>query len=182
VFLFCCCFPVEIDRVSGPDAGVLLVGTTCGSIIAVGIFSSSEVSVALRTSAAAIIVRGHMGDVNSVACDGDKQVERASVRVALPHLISLEVVYTGSYDGLVRCWDLETKQCVFALSALRSISLSILHALTPVVQAYSARTSWSPSFASISIAPTADWLSGTEAAVSAAGRHAPMRAEKLKIS
>lgn len=31
----------------------------------------SEVSVALRTSAAAIIVRGHMGDVNSVACDGD---------------------------------------------------------------------------------------------------------------
>ena len=31
--------------------------------MAVGIFSSSEVSVALRTSAAAIIVRGHMGDV-----------------------------------------------------------------------------------------------------------------------
>lgn len=182
VFLFWCYFSVECDRASGPDAGVLLVGTTCGSIIAVGIFSSSEVSVALRTSAAAIIVRGHMGDVNSVACDGDKQVERASVGVALPRLISLEVVYTGSYDGLVRCWDLETKQCAFALSALRSVSLSTLLALTPVVQAYSARTSWSPSFASISIAPTADWLSGTEAAVSAAGRHAPMRAEKLKIS
>ena len=42
--------------------------------MAVGIFSSSEVSVALRTSAAAIIVRGHMGDVNNVACDSDKQV------------------------------------------------------------------------------------------------------------
>ena len=53
---------------------MLLVGTTNGSIMAVGIFSSSEVSVALRTSAAAVIVRGHMGDVNTVACDGEKQV------------------------------------------------------------------------------------------------------------
>ena len=142
VFLFCCCFPVEIDRVSGPDAGVLLVGTTCGSIIAVGIFSSSEVSVALRTSAAAIIVRGHMGDVNSVACDSDKQVERVLQRSRQNRSVSfsLEVVYTGSYDGLVRCWDMETKQCTLALSALRRISLSTLNGLIPFVQAYSART------------------------------------------
>jgi hypothetical protein len=62
------------QRASGPDAGVLLVGTTNGSIIAVGIFSSSEVSVALRTSAAAVLVRGHMGDVNALTCHGDKQV------------------------------------------------------------------------------------------------------------
>ena len=68
------CVHTRSSLFPGPDAGVLLVGTTNGSIIAVGIFSSSEVSVALRTSAAAILVRGHMGDVNNVACDSDKQV------------------------------------------------------------------------------------------------------------
>jgi WD40 repeat protein len=117
-----CYYPVGRDSVSGPDAGVLLVGTTCGSIIAVGIFSSSEVSVALRTSAAAIIVRGHMGDVNSVACDSDKQVELPSICITSYANISLQVTYTGSYDGLVRCWDMETKQCAYALSTLPTAS------------------------------------------------------------
>ncbi len=156
---------------------MLLVGTTNGSIIAVGIYSSSEVSVALRTSAAAVLVRGHMGDVNNVACDSEKQVFHIILlSPAFVFTLVFKVVYTGSYDGIIRCWDLETKQCA-------PLVRPFAHRQSPLmlhVQAYSAKMSWSPSCVSMCTVATAGSLSDTVAAASAAGKRAWMQVVELK--
>ncbi len=165
---------------------MLLVGTTNGSIMAVGIFSSSEVSVALRTSAAAVLVRGHMGDVNNVACDSDKQVLYMCCRFML---------YYGSgarcsFSYLAIRWCTRARMTVSSDAGTWRPS-NVPHPcshqrinkpfpLIVLAQASSARTSWIPSCASISLPATTALPLATAAAPSAAGKRAQTPAARWK--